>query len=240
MFALPLSGVISQWWKRNAKGRGHVQALWSFLVLFGEFIRDSMPTRRRASYGDMDFDWDYRVDTTSGTVSWRARLLGMFHSPYQPTAPQVFHEILQNLLIDYSEFVFEDLGSGKGRTLLMASDYPFRRIVGVELLPELHRIAQGNIQRYTSVQQKCFEIEAICCDARDFRFPKEPTLLYLFNPFPEEVLDQVISSLGKSIESEPRVTYVVYYSPMYERVLERPWLQKLGGTDQYSVYKASR
>jgi hypothetical protein len=36
--------------------------------------------RRRQRYGDMEYDWEHRVNTTSGTVSWRARLLGLFHS----------------------------------------------------------------------------------------------------------------------------------------------------------------
>ena len=88
----------------------------------------------------MEYDWEHRVNTTSGTVGWRERLLGVFHSPYQPTDAALFQEMMASLPIDFSEFTFMDLGSGKGRTLLMASEYPFRRIVGVEILPELHRL----------------------------------------------------------------------------------------------------
>ena len=54
------------------------------------FLRDSTPERRRQRYGDMEYDWEHRVDTTSGTVGWRTRLLGLFHSPYQPTEPVLF------------------------------------------------------------------------------------------------------------------------------------------------------
>ena len=53
-------------------------------------------------------------------------------------------------------FTFVDLGSGKGRTLLMASDYPFRRIIGVELLPSLHQIAQENLRQYKSESAEMF------------------------------------------------------------------------------------
>ena len=35
------------------------------------FLRDSTPSRRRQRYGDMEFDWEHRVNTTSGTVGWR-------------------------------------------------------------------------------------------------------------------------------------------------------------------------
>ena len=96
----------------------------------------------------MEYDWEHRVNTTSGTVGWRERLLGVFHSPYQPTDAGLFQEMMAILPIDFREFTFVDLGSGKGRTLLMASEYPFRRIVGVEILPELHRAAEENIANY--------------------------------------------------------------------------------------------
>ena len=103
-------------------------------------------------YGDAEYDWDYRVDTTSATVGWRDRLLGQFHSAYQPTEPALFKEMMAHLKIDFQEFTFIDVGSGKGRVLLMAADYPFRRILGIELLPALNRVAQENLNAYKSIR----------------------------------------------------------------------------------------
>jgi predicted RNA methylase len=164
----------------------------------------------------------------------------MFHSPYQPTEPSLFHEMLNALKIDFREFTFIDLGSGKGRVLLMAADYPFRRIVGVELLPELNRVAQENLNQYKSDSQQCFAIESILGDAREFAFPPEPTVLYLFNPLPEEGLVQVIASLDRSLREEPRPMYVLYHNPILDHVLAKcSGLGKLSGTLQFCVY-ASR
>jgi SAM-dependent methyltransferase len=141
------------------------------------------------------------------------------------------------LPIQFRDFTFIDLGSGKGRSLLMASDYPFRRIVGVEYLPDLHRIAEGNIARYSSEKQQCREIHSICQDARDFEFPAEPTVLYLFNPFPEPVFARVMGSLKKSLEDSPRPFYVAYRYQEYERLLIGcEWLEKIAGTEQWVVY----
>jgi SAM-dependent methyltransferase len=138
---------------------------------------------------------------------------------------------------DFRDFVFVDLGSGKGRTLLMASDYPFRRIVGVELLPALHRAAQENLSKYRSESQKCFAIEAICGDATEFDFPNEPTVLFLFNPFPEAGLRRVMGSLENSLREHPRKTYVLYHNALLERVLsERDVWKKILGTQQYALY----
>src|SRR6476646_7949099 len=168
---------IFQWWTDHRKRNRFLPTLWRLIVLLGEFVRDSTPERRRQRYGDVQYDWDYRVNTTSATIGWRGRLLGIFHSPYQPTESSLFHEMMNALTIDFREFTFIDLGSGKGRVLMMAADYPFRRIVGVELLPEFCRVAQENLSQYTSNSQKCFTIETICADARQFTFPPEPTIL---------------------------------------------------------------
>lgn len=226
-----------EWFREQVKQRGMAEAVRALLLVGWQFLRESMPERRRQRYGDADYDWDYRVDTTSATVGWRDRLLGLLHSPYQPSDPAVFHEMMAKLEIDCSQFVFLDIGSGKGRALLMAADYPFRKIVGVELLVELHRIAQENIGKYKSASQRCFAIEAICGDARDFIFPAEPMVVYLFNPLPEAGLVALLANLERSFLQKPRPLFVLYHNPLLEPVLIRyEWLRKIGGTHEYSVF----
>jgi hypothetical protein len=125
-----LPGSAWRWWRDIAAREGSGAATRRLLSALVEFVRDSTPQRRRQRYGDAEFDWDHRVDTTSASVGWRERLLGVFHSPYQPTESALFHEMIGALCaqpgFDFRDFVFIDLGSGKGRTLLMASDYPGR------------------------------------------------------------------------------------------------------------------
>src|SRR6267154_609155 len=212
-----------RWWNDLASREGHLAATRQLLAALWEFVRDSTPERLRQRYGDTDYDWDHRVNTTSAALSWRDRLLGVFHSPYQPTEAVLFHEMLEALReqthADFRDFVFLDLGSGKGRTLLMASDYPFRRIVGVELLPALHRIAQDNLSKYRREGQKSFALEAVCADAPDFVFPAEPSVLYLFNPLPETGFRQVVMNLEESLRLYPRAVYVLYHNPLLDHVL---------------------
>jgi len=207
-----------------------VHELWTFL-------RDSTPERRRRRYGDMEYDWEHRVNTTSGTVGWRERLLGVFHSPYQPTDEALFKEMLASLPIDFSQFTFVDLGSGKGRTLLMASEYPFRRIVGVEILQELHRAAEENILSYQSTTQQCTQVESVCADACEVELPEGPLLLYLFNPLPEAGLKRMLENLEALLLRHPRPVYVLYQNPLLERALEESSsLKRTGGTHQYSIH----
>jgi hypothetical protein len=233
--------ALRGWWREQARAKSAAGASSLLLQNLWTFVRDSTPERRRSRYGDMDYDWENRVDTTSGTVGWRARLMGLFLSPYQPTDPALFREMMASLPIEFDQFTFFDLGSGKGRTLLMASEYPFRKIVGVELLPALHRVAQENLARYKSGSQKCSALEAVCGNAADFVFPNEPLLLYLFNPLSESGLTQVIANLKSSLNAHKRTVYVLYHNPMLEQVLTgNAVLTKLGGTQQYSIYSFRR
>jgi SAM-dependent methyltransferase len=232
-----------QWWNDIAGSEGRFAATRQLLQALWEFIRDSTPERQRQRYGDTEYDWEHRVNTTSAAVGWHDRLLGVFHSPYQPTDSSLFREMLEALQerthIDFQDFIFVDLGSGKGRTLLMASDYPFRRVVGIELLPALHQAAQENLSEYRSEPQKCFALESICADATEFDFPDEPTVLYLFNPFPESGLRRVIANLEQSLREHPRAMYVLYHNPLLEHVLsESAALRKVGGTHQFAMYES--
>ena len=239
--SISVSRSAWRWWNDIACREGRVAAPHQLLAALWEFVRESTPERRRRRYGDAGFDWEHRVDTTSAAVDWRDRLLGAFHSPYQPTEADLFHEMFDALReksqIDFHDFVFIDLGSGKGRTLLMASDYPFHRIVGVELLPALHQTAQENISKYRCESQKCFALESICADATKFQLPPDPIVLYLFNPFPEAGLTQMIANLEQSLRSHPRKVYVLYHNPLLGHLLsESAALSKIGGTHQYAIY----
>jgi hypothetical protein len=234
------------WWTYAAHYEGYFAATRRLLGVLWEFARDSTPDRLRARFGDADYDWDYRVNTTSGAVAWRDRLLGMFHSAYQPTEPATFYEMIGAVqqaldsgreVLGFRDFTFIDLGSGKGRTLLMASDYPFRRIIGVELLPSLHKIAQENLLQYKSESQKCFALESICADATDFPSPADPLVIFLFNPFPESGMRKVVANLEQSLRAHPRPVYVLYHNPLLEHTLgERGPLKKIAGTHQFSLF----
>jgi hypothetical protein len=234
---------MRQWWQNVAARKGRVAAARQLAVALWEFARDSTPERRRQRYGDADYDWEHRVNTTSAAVNWHDRLLGVFHSPYQPTEASLFHEMLDALHqlthLNFADFVFLDVGSGKGRTLLMASDYPFRCIVGVELLPALHQAAQENLGKYRSESQKCFGLKSVCADATEFSFPAEPLVLYLFNPLPEAGLRRMIANLEETLRSHPRAVYVLYHNPLLGHVLaESAALKKTGGTHQYAIYES--
>jgi len=227
--------------RETARERGLWGAIRHYANGGFELLRDLTPQRRRSRYGDIDYDFDYGVDTTWATISLRTRLRELLSGgQYQPSDPALFHLIVSTVPAQPEAFTFIDLGSGKGRTLLMASEYPFRKIIGVELLEELNAIAQQNIVRYKSDRQKCFHLESRTGDARDFEFPAEPIVLYLFNPFPDHVMRAVLGNLRRSLEAAPREIYVIYHNVVHERTFAKcNWLHGIYRTPQFAVYLAT-
>ena len=228
------------WIADTVRNRGLFGAVRYYAGATVEFVRDLTPQRRRSRYGDIDYDFDHGVDTTWANVSLGTRLRELVSGgQYQASVPELFHQILQALSVAPEGFTFIDLGSGKGRTLLMASDYRFRRILGVELLPELNDIANKNIAAYRAERQKCFDIESFAGNARNFPFPQEPIVLYLFNPFPDYVLRTVLQNLHLSFATAPREIYVIYHNLVHEDVFRsQPWLKELHRTHQFAIYQA--
>ncbi len=232
--------ALIAWWREHHARFGWWKTARTAARETFEFLRDSMPQRLRQRWGDIDYDLETRADTTSARLGWKTRLLGALTSPYQPTDPALFREMMECLGIrDWSRFTFIDLGSGKGRTLLMAAEYPLQKIIGVELLPELHEIAQRNVRDFRPAGSQCRIIEARCGDARSFEFPPEPTILYLFNPLPQTGLEAVIANIADSLQTHPRPLYVIYHNPLLEPVLaSNRLLSKRSGTAQYVIYSS--
>lgn len=242
----PPAARFSQWqafsrhWRESVRYFGWWRSLREMAAVTWDALLELLPSRRKAAFGDLDYDWEHAMDTTRSNVAFSTQFVaGITARPYFATEPWLFEQMIQALPIDFSQFTFIDLGSGKGRVLLMASDYPFKRIVGVEFMPELHRAAQQNIAGYSDGRQQCRKIEAVCMDARDFQFPPEPLVVYLFNPFSEATFAEVLENLHRSVEQSPRQVYIAYRFTEFEPLLaQAPWLERIAGAEQWAVYRA--
>jgi SAM-dependent methyltransferase len=257
----PTANAFSSWrafvrhWRESVRYFGWWRSLRELAIAAWSATLELLPSHRKTAFGDLDYDWEHSVDTTRSNVGMSPQFFaGVTARPYFATEPWLFEQIMQAVALSIQQsavsqrlahgalrdFTFIDLGSGKGRVLLMASDYPFKRIIGVEFMPELHRAAQKNIADYSNDRQQCRQIEAVCMDARDFQFPAEPLVIYLFNPFSEATFAQVLENLRRSTEQSPRPIYVAYRFTEFDNLLaQEPWLKKIAGTEQWAVYKAS-
>jgi hypothetical protein len=226
------------WLRDSVQQRGPSGAAGYVLGSLVNLVRDLTPERRRLRFGDLEFDWEHHVDTTWANIPLRTRLREIVsNGQYQPSDPHLFAEIMETVSTPLVDFTFIDFGSGKGRVLLMATEFPFRKIIGVELLPELHSIASRNIQNYRAGAHAA-RTELWNGDARAFPIPTGPLFAYLNHPFPAPVLESVLTNLAASLREHPRKLLLVYANALLENVvLAAGFLRKIGGTHQYSIFE---
>jgi SAM-dependent methyltransferase len=170
------------------------------------------------------FDWRHHVKTCGDDDLRQVTVVGenVSHAiAYIPTTPRAGRHILRNLPVtDVSSYTFIDIGSGKGRMLLLAAELPFRRVIGIEFASDLHALAQRNVKTYRNSNQACFQIEPVHMDATQYEFPLEPLLIYLFYPFDQVVMGPVMQNLDRSLAEHPRDVILVYHNPVLSGVVE--------------------
>jgi SAM-dependent methyltransferase len=166
---------------------------------------------------------------------------------YEASDPKCLRKLIRSLNIACEKYEFIDLGAGKGRSLLVAAEFPFRRIRGSELSPLLCGSARGNCEAFRSRKQACDDLEVLCGDAAKFCFSNYPLVIYLFNPFTEFILSRVLDRLEESWNACPRDVFVIYHNPLFSQVIEGSPIFELflSGTDRwdyrnlaYAIFRA--
>jgi SAM-dependent methyltransferase len=169
------------------------------------------------------FDREHGVDT-SGTI----RLAGLdiaggnfAHGVYyKASEPEEFRAVMRRLamgLDGLSGYHFIDMGSGKGLVLLLAAEYGFRRVTGVEFARELHETAVKNIAKKGLAES----VESVHGDAAAYAIPEGPLVLYFYEPFAYPVIEQVFANLEASFKGMPRRMVVLYHNAPASSVLSR-------------------
>jgi hypothetical protein len=157
---------------------------------------------------------------TSGVVELeRLGLAGPERERYKPTEWLTLRRILRRREVG-SDDVFIDFGSGLGRVVYQAAlRYPFKRVIGVELSPELNEIAERNLTRNRS-HLRCGSFDLVAGDVLDYEIPDDVTVAFFANPFRGQTFGTVIERLLESIDRNPRTLRVIYRNPVeHERLM---------------------
>lgn len=217
--------------RRSLARDGLAATVWLVARNVGARVDALLPWTRRKRYRETAFDRQFGIETTAPVARTDLDIPAALVDHivrYDPTSVEGFRRVLEALDIDHAAYRFVDLGAGKGRTLLLASELPFREIIGVELSPKLSAVAARNIARYRSPTQRCRNIRCVCTDAAQFQFPPGPLVLYLYNPFHLQIMTAVMERLERSLRDDPRDVLIAYVNPQYRDCLDRlAWLRPL-------------
>jgi hypothetical protein len=206
---------------------------------------------RRRIRAHQRFDMKYGLDTQ---MPIRARHLelsapgGRFAHHYEGTPIPLIRKIVRKLGTDLQRFTFIDLGSGKGRVLLITSQYPFKSVIGVEFSETLHNIAEENIAKFDRVGLTKVRPTSINMDAGAFDFSKVgDKVIFCNNPFTAGLMLKVLDNLQFSLKQNKNEGIVIYLTPISNEVSERlgtfgmisqgSYLSHFGGFQKYFIYK---
>jgi hypothetical protein len=174
------------------------------------------------------------VSVRDGFVRWLERRNGIETSPvmqlrelgiaapergyYKPAPWLTLRRALPRRSVG-SEDAFIDFGSGMGRIVFQAATgYPFKRVTGLELSPQLHKVAEANIARNRN-RFRALEVQLVCGDALTYEIPDDVTVAFFNNPFTGEIFSTVLDHLVASVDRNPRLLRLIYFNPVEHDLL---------------------
>ncbi len=175
------------------------------------------------------FDRAHHVDT-GGLIYADGLSTGHEHdihsSGYYATAPSLFRGAMEHWSATLAaspfrlpDYAFVDIGCGKGRVVLLASEYAFREVFGIELNPHLAAVGRRNLKRWLRSPRACRKVCILHGDALSFPLPDGPVVLFFFNSFEEEMVRLWLDSLVEIAAVHPAPIDLIYLHPEHHEVI---------------------
>lgn len=181
------------------------------------------------------FDAKHGVETSVPMEGWEMEEASDAtlenNSRYSPTPVRTIRQVIAASPVPHGDMSFVDFGCGKGRVMLVASDFPFKKIIGVEFSGSLCETARNNFSRYKSDAQRCHDFEVHCQDVSEFAIPDEAGFFYFYEPFTAQIAEKVLDNIEASIARHPRRAILSFVGKALNSLLERrPFWKQVGAT----------
>lgn len=163
---------------------------------------------------DARFDRRHGIETAQGRdledldIDSPNKALGV---EYAPTPVTLLPLMLRAMKADGARQTFVDLGCGKGRVMVKAAAFGFRKLVGVEFAPELAETARRNLEH--ALKEKAdIEWDVRQQDVVGFQPPESDLCVFAYNPFNGSVFDATLDILAAHAARGWKVDFI-YYNP---------------------------
>jgi SAM-dependent methyltransferase len=171
---------------------------------------------------DSFFDRRFGTETSRVVHSdqFEANLANRVHAvSYQPTKVRPFLRLLRHLQFPHGS-TFVDVGSGKGKVLLLAAQHRFKRVVGIEFSRSLCDQSLRNIEIFRGHVRTLAPIDVFEGDVTQHELRGDENVFFLYNPFDAVVLGEFVERIRRSLTSHPRQVWLIYSVPLYAPVLD--------------------
>ena len=122
---------------------------------------------------------------------------------------------------------FLDIGCGLGRSLVVANEVGFFDLYGVDISDNLISRCQNNMSKVG------VSASLSCIDVADFDVPSGKLVIYLFNPFGEERMTDLVSRLACREEE----TLVIYHNPKHSECFKNQNKIKTHTWNHFGLYQ---
>lgn len=186
-------------------------------------LRPGARPRRAPRPAQADFFDAERGTDSGGQISALKLATGSsadtFNVGYISSNPAIIRRLLKDIP-DLETATFIDIGCGKGRPLLVASEFPFKRIIGVELNPGLADVARANARVIAERYPERTTIEIVCGDVRDFAFPDGYLVVYFYNSVYKPLIKILARKLAAHVNERASKIMLLYYNPAEARIFD--------------------
>jgi SAM-dependent methyltransferase len=115
---------------------------------------------------------------------------------------------------------FVDLGCGKGRGLIVASEWPFKRVVGLELSPALADDARRNAGVIRASYPDRTQIKVVQGDATTVAWPVGDLVVFLNNSFDQELVARMLHRMMECVAAEKSEIFLIYENPVHFHLVD--------------------
>jgi predicted RNA methylase len=208
---------------RNALSSSQVKRVL-YTPIVKKYLDHAPLTRRLYRVWDRGhpFDKQYGVDTI-GFLAANEITADKDLAPqivcYAGSQPSIVRKALA-ALGPVQEYTLLDLGCGKGRATIVASEFPFRGVIGVELSPALAQAARANAASIARRFPSRPHITIAEANVLDFALPPGKIAIFAYHPFGAEIMAQVVRKLEAALAKDTTHVFFVYDNPVHSEALD--------------------
>jgi SAM-dependent methyltransferase len=128
---------------------------------------------------------------------------------YDPVNAWAFRWVLNQLALAH-DLAFADFGCGLGRACIIAAEYGFRRVVGVELAADTCKIVRRNIAICRSRSPGVKAIQIVEGDVLDYCRQTEEDVFFMYRPFTFDFFCVVLGKLAERAAVQKKLLTIIY------------------------------